>query len=68
VKGDKKFTVSNNENIKKLKITYLLEVGMTEDCIERIRLFCLGKELKNDLFLYSYDIGDDLVCQAMVKD
>jgi len=31
-----------------------------------IRLFCLGKELKDDLFLYSYDIKDEMVIQAMV--
>lgn len=28
--------------------------------IEDVRLFCLGKELKNDLFLYSYDIKDEM--------
>ena len=59
--------MSNFENIKKIKIMYLGEVGMTEDSIDKIRLFCLGKELTDDLFLYSYDIGDDLVCQAMIK-
>jgi hypothetical protein len=46
---------------------YLTEVGMEEADLAKIRLFCLGKELKDDLFLYSYDIGDDLVCQAMIK-
>jgi len=23
-------------------------------------MFCLGKELKDDLFLYSYDIADEM--------
>ena len=27
----------------------------------KLRFFCLGKELKNDLFLYSYDMGDKIV-------
>ena len=25
-----------------------------------IRMFCLGKELKDDLFLYSYDIKEEM--------
>lgn len=27
----------------------------------------MGKELKNELFLYSYDISDGIVVQAMIK-
>lgn len=27
---------------------------------ENLRLFCLGKELKDDLFLYSYDMVDEM--------
>ena len=50
-----------------LKLNYLREVGMDEASLPKMRLFCLGKELKDDLFLYSYDIGDDLVMQAMFK-
>ena len=30
-------------------------------------MFCLGKELKDDLFLYSYDIIDDITVQALIK-
>jgi hypothetical protein len=33
--------------------------------VEDLRLFCLGKELKDDLFLYSYEIKDEMVIQAM---
>jgi hypothetical protein len=33
---------------------------------EKIRMFCLGKELKDDLFLYSYDITDELTIQVMI--
>jgi hypothetical protein len=28
---------------------------------ESVRFFCLGKELKNEFFLYSYDISEDTV-------
>ena len=34
---------------------------------ENLRLFCLGKELKDDLFLYSYDIIDEMTVQALIK-
>ena len=34
---------------------------------DQVRLFCLGKELKDDLFLYSYDIMDEMAIQAMIK-
>ena len=54
--------MSNKTGVDKLKIMYLTEIGKDESCLPNIRLFCLGKELKDDLFLYSYDIGDDLVC------
>ena len=29
-------------------------------------MFCMGKELKEDLFLYSYEIKDEMTVQAMV--
>ena len=35
---------------------------------ESTRFFCLGKELKNEFFLYSYDIVDEMVIQGMVKE
>lgn len=58
--------------IEMLKNDYLSAVGNAK-CAEKnvelsnLRLFCMGKELKNDLFLYSYDIADGMVCQAMIK-
>ena len=30
-------------------------------------MFCMGKELKEDLFLYSYEIKDEMTVQAMVS-
>lgn len=35
--------------------------------VEKVRMFCLGKELKDDLFLYSYDITDELTIQVMIS-
>ena len=37
--------------------------GLTHN---EVRFFCMGKELKNNLFLYSYDLFDDSVIQAMI--
>ena len=70
--GDHAVPVSNVGNIEQSKNGYLEMVGSAK-CAEKnvdlskLRLFCMGKELKNDLFLYSYDIADGMVVQAMVK-
>ncbi len=29
-------------------------------------MFCLGKELKDELFLYTYDIIDEMTVQVMI--
>jgi hypothetical protein len=34
--------------------------------MEKLRMFCLGKELKDDLFLYTYDIIDEMTVQVMI--
>ena len=34
---------------------------------EYIRCFCMGKELQNNLHVYSYDIADQMTVQALVK-
>ena len=34
---------------------------------DNIRVFCLGKELKNELFLYSYGITESTTISAMVR-
>ena len=34
---------------------------------EGIRMFCMGKELKDDMYLYSYDLMDEMTVQAMLK-
>ena len=33
---------------------------------DKMRLFCLGKELKDEFFLYTYDIIDDMTVQVMI--
>jgi Ubiquitin family len=60
-------SVSSLMSIKDLKIMYLGKLGVTEVKIEDIRFFYSGKELKEDLFIYSYDIKDEMTVQAMIK-
>jgi hypothetical protein len=31
-------------------------------------MFCLGKELKDELYLFSYDIVDEMTVQVMFKN
>jgi hypothetical protein len=50
-----------------VKQQYMQSAEITDKTINDIRLFSLGKELKDDLFMYSYDITDDVVMQAMIK-
>jgi hypothetical protein len=53
--------VSNLLTVEELKELYIKtnkdkrNVGLT---IDRIRFFVMGKELKNDLWVYSYDINE----------
>ena len=35
--------------------------------LDKVRLFSMGQELKNDLFIYSYNIKDNMVVQAMFR-
>lgn len=51
-------SVSNKMQVGVLKNTYLNQIGDKDVLLENIRIFCLGKELKNDLFLYSYEVKD----------
>lgn len=50
--------------IKDMKKMYADEV---EADATKLRFFCMGKELKDDLFLYSYDIADEMMIQAMIR-
>jgi len=55
--------------VSALKQNYLSSLSLTESDVplSSLRFFCMGKELKDDLFLYSYDINEDMVVQAMFK-
>ena len=35
--------------------------------IETLRFFCLGKELMDDLFVYSYELKDEITIQCMKR-
>lgn len=61
--GDLNMRTSNLNTILQLKEEYLGQLkksqrkGATAD---KLRMFCLGKELKDDLHIFSYDIKDDM--------
>jgi hypothetical protein len=57
--------ISSLMSIRDLKQKYIDKLG--EFRLEDIRLFYAGKELKEDLFIYSYDIKDEMTIQAMIK-
>lgn len=61
-------STTNKAQITDAKQTFLetAELMKTVD-EESVRFFCLGKELKNEFFLYSYDISEDTVIQAMAR-
>ena len=67
VKGDHSISVSNLLTICDLKKKYLEACGDATLRPEQLRLFCLGKELKDEMCLYSYDIIDEMTIQAMIK-
>ena len=45
----------------------MAKLGDPEVTMERLRFFCMGRELKDDLFIYSYDIQDEMAVQCMLK-
>ena len=55
----------NTTQVVNLKLEYLDELEIPRDDVSLVRFFCMGKELKDDLYLYSYDIASDMVVQAM---
>lgn len=59
---------SNWLSIAEFKQMYLDKLGTAAADIkaEKVRMFCLGKELKDDLFLYTYDIIDEMTVQVMI--
>lgn len=66
--GDVTLTVSNLLSILEFKEKYLEKLGDANLKPDNLRMFCLGKELKDDQFLYSYDIIDEMTIQVMYKN
>lgn len=66
--GDITLSVSNLLSILEFKQKYLEKLGDSNIKTDNLRMFCLGKELKDDLFLYSYDIIDEMAIQVMYKN
>lgn len=67
-KGDVMMNPSNLISIKEFKNLYIKALkkngkGLVAD---KIRMFAMGKELKDELFLYSYDILDESTVQVMI--
>lgn len=59
---------SNHLSIGEFKSLYITKLGDGGEGLipEKMRLFCLGKELKDEFFLYTYDIIDDMTVQVML--
>ena len=66
-KGDITLSVSNYISVADFKKKYVEKVNDTTFKVDNLRLFCLGKELKDELFLYTYDIIDGIIVQAQIK-
>ena len=66
-KGDKTFNFSNLMSIPDFKNMYVTELNDPEVTVDKIRMFAMGKELKDDLFIYSYDIINESTVQVMIK-
>lgn len=58
VKGDVNLAPSNLMSVVDFKQMYIDALGKNGEGLttDKIRMFAMGKELKDDLFVYSYDI------------
>ena len=70
--GDQVVVISNLGTIEMVKTNYLSQVGAEKVAeknadVSKLRFFCLGKELKDELFNYSYEMADNIVVQAMLR-
>lgn len=61
--------VLNTQTIEEIKMMWIATLGDKAEMLtaDRVRLFCMGKELKDDLFAYSYNMNKDSVLQAMIR-
>jgi hypothetical protein len=67
VRGDKILQISNLLSIVDFKKEYISQLGEDGITMENVRLFAMGKELKEELWIYSYDIMNESTVQAMIK-
>lgn len=67
VRGDLVFSLSNLMLIKDFKSMYVNKLNDPEVLAEKCRMFAMGKELKDDLFIFSYDIINESTVQVMIK-
>ena len=65
-RGDKIMQVSNLLPVTEFKKMYVETLGEDLD-VANVRLFAMGKELKEELWIYSYDIMNESTVQAMIK-
>ena len=70
--GSHDIQTSNLSSIEALKQVYMSLIGAAKVeehglDVDKIRFFSMGKELKNDLFVYTYDMQDGIVVQAMFR-
>ena len=66
-RGDKTFNLSNLIPVTDFKNMYIAELNDGEVTIDKVRMFAMGKELKDDLFIFSYDIINESTVQVMIK-
>lgn len=66
-RGDVILEISNLMPISEFKREYIAQ--LKDDIPEpgNVRLFAMGKELKNELWIYSYDMMNESTVQAMIK-
>ena len=59
-----KLKSSNYSSVKKTKMSVAKKIGTTYD---KIRMFFSGKEMKNDMQLWNYNVDNDVVIMVMVS-
>lgn len=59
-------SISNLDSILDVKGKYITKSGKSAKATQ-VRLFCMGKELTNENFLYSYDIDAEKVITILIR-
>lgn len=66
-RGDIILEVSNLMPISDFKKEYIAQLKDDIPEVGNVRLFAMGKELKDELWIYSYDMMNESTVQAMIK-